>query len=56
MNEELKPKINRLFYGLMKEAGRSSLSEFLEAWDLTLTDLDEITAYFLAQGLELKPR
>ncbi len=56
MNEELKVKINKLFYGLMKEAGRSSLSEFLENWDLTGEDLDAITAYFLTQGLELKAR
>ena len=56
MSEELKAKINKLFYGLMKEAGRTSLSEFLEDWDVTREDLDAITAHFLKQGLELKAR
>lgn len=39
MNEE---KFKTLWYALFKEAARESLIEWLEEWDLSEDDLDEI--------------
>ena len=54
MKEEiLKEKINKLFYGFLKEARRSDFSEFLEDWELSFDDFDEIREYFKKQGITL---
>lgn len=53
MDKELTEKINTLFYAFMKEARRSSFMEFLEEWELTHEDYEEIQGYFKSQGLNL---
>lgn len=51
--KDLKLKINKLFYGFMKDARRQSFMEFLEDWELTYEDYKEIVAYFKDQGIKL---
>ncbi|MCK5614643.1 hypothetical protein KAR91_72935 [Candidatus Pacearchaeota archaeon] len=53
MNDELQAKINKLFYALMKQARRDSFVDFLENWDLTEDDYEEIQEYFAGLGLNL---
>jgi hypothetical protein len=53
MDDELIAKINKLFYGFMKEARRQSFIEFLEFWDLTYEDYEKIKKYFAEQGIKL---
>lgn len=44
-NQKTKPnKTETLLYGLLKLAARSDFVEFLDNWELTLEDFDEIKA------------
>jgi len=52
-DKELKAKIDKLFYGFMKEARRDSFVEFLEYWGLAYEDYEEIVEYFKDQGINL---
>lgn len=49
----LQLKIGTLFYGFMKDARRQSFMDWLEEWDLTYDDYEEIQAYFKGLGIEL---
>ena len=53
MNDDLIKKINKLFYGFMKEARRNSFMDFLEDWDLTYEYYEQIEACFKEQGISL---
>jgi len=53
MNENLKKKTNILFYGLMKEARRQSFIDFLEYWEISYDEYEEIKEYFKKEGFEL---
>ena len=52
-SKEIIDKTNKLFYGLMKEATRYSLTEFLEEWGLTYDDYEEISAFLETKGFKL---
>jgi hypothetical protein len=45
-------KINNLMYGLMKEARRDSFMDFLEAWEITYKEWQEIEAWFKELDIE----
>ena len=49
----LKEKINKLFYGFMKEARRQDFMEFLEDWELSAADFGEIQKYFAEKNIKL---
>lgn len=53
MNDKLKENINKLFYGFMKEARRSSFMEFLENWEITYEEYEEVKKHFAEQGIKL---
>lgn len=48
-----KDKLQTFMYALMKEAMRDSFMEFLEHWDLTEDDFDEIQKHFEGMGIKL---
>lgn len=50
----IKPKsLERFMYGLMKEARRHSFMDFLENWDITEEEYEEIEKFF-KEGLNIK--
>lgn len=51
MNNE---KFSRLMYAFTKEAARHGFVDFLEAWDITEDDYDEIRDY-LVKTYGIKP-
>ena len=53
MNENLKKKTNKLFYGLMKMAKRESFIDFLEYWGISYDEYEEIKEYFKKEGFVL---
>jgi len=54
MNEELQKKMQTIMYALTKNAARQSFSEFLEDWDISDEDYDEIKKVW-AEKLGVKP-
>ena len=55
MSEEIIEKADKLMYALIKEAARHSFVEFLEEWDLSEDDYEDIKSYITEKtGIEFK--
>lgn len=46
-------KLETLMYALMKEARRDSFMEFIDDWDISVEEYDEISAWF-KETLDIK--
>lgn len=53
MNSVKPSKLDTFMYALMKEARRISFMDFIENWDITEEDYEEIKKWFSEQSVKL---
>ena len=46
-------RLDNFMYALMKEARRSSFMDFIEDWEISWEEFEEIEKWFLNQGIKL---